>query len=729
MTEETGSSQFNAFKGVFVPTFLSIIGVILFLRLSYVVGRAGLSGTILIILLSVSVSLSTGLSLSSIASNVRIGAGGAYSIINKTLGMEIGGSIGIPLYLAQTFSVALYIFGFSETWQFIFPNHQLGSIALVSFVFLFLLTFISTELAVRFQVLVLGVISFALLLFFFGAGFSHRSSEIMLNFAENGQFWYLFAIFFPAVTGLMAGIGMSGELSDPKRQIPKGILWALGISTLIYLSVAALLALSLPAEELIQNRFSLVEMSFFSPLVLIGILAATFSSALTVMIAAPRVLEAMATSKVIPAGKLFISKKMEKEPRNAILFTGLILFPVIINGSLDSVAQILTMFFLITYATINTAVFLEQFLGLRSFRPTFKVPMIFPMYGAAASITIMFLINVYASIAAIFLVVLIYQFLTKKDLPQKEGDIRSGIFRAFSEWAAEKTRRLPESSLHIWKPNMVIPVLSTKTMIANFPLIKSIAYPNGRMTVLGFKLHKNINDNPEEEEITEEELNREIKKLPKLVKKFDDEKIFTSYSTIHATDYISSLIVSIEAIQSQVFSPNILFLPYDPPKLQPGDLQRIIDSSTANKYGLLLYEGSENLGLRAESDINVWITPRVLKEDIFEFRHYDLALLIAYSLEQNWKGNIVLRMCTDEKNEKKAEKYFHKLIYEARFPHSTKIKVETTDFYEALKKTNAGNLHIFPFEKEDIPSIYKIAEIKTGSNLFVLDSTKESVLA
>ncbi len=727
--EEIGSNQFNAFRGVFVPTFLSIIGVILFLRLGFVVGAVGLGGSLLIIALAVSVTLSTGLSLSSIASNVRIGAGGAYSIINKTLGLEVGGSIGIPLYLAQTFSVALYIFGFAEAWQLFFPEYAVSDIALIAFIFIFILTFISTKLAVKFQVFVFGIICISLAAIFVGSGIPVNIPDISIRIAEGWMFWDVFAIFFPAVTGLMAGIGMSGELSDPKRQIPKGILWGLGVSTIIYLSMVVFLSYNVSTESLLTDNFILVDMAIYPTLVILGILAATISSSLTVMIAAPRVMEALAQSDVLPKSKILTIKEGQKEPRNAILLTGLILVPVMIVGSLDSIAQVLTMFFLVTYAAINLAVFLEQFLGLRSFRPIFRVPKIVPMYGAVVSLVIMFLINVYASLVAIAFIFIIYGLLTKRSLPQGKGDIRSGIFRAFSEWAAEKTRHLPESSLHIWKPNMIIPALSAKTVIGNFPLIRSIAYPNGRMTVLGFKLSRNIKDNPEEKEITEEELSREIERLPELVEKFEGEKIFTSYSTVDAVDYINSVIVSMEAIQSQVFSPNILFLPYKPSKLSPKDLERIIKSSVDKNYGLILFDRDSEIGLGSEKDIHVWITPKVLKEDMFIERHYDLALLIAYSIEKNWQGKMTLWMCVEEGEEKRAEKYLYNLIYEARLPYTTEIKVVNGDFHESLRRSPEGDIHIFPFEKHDISSIYKIAEMERKSNLFILDSSKESVLA
>lgn len=152
--KEIGSRKYGAFNGVFVPTFLTIIGVILFLRLGFIVGSEGILGTILIILLAVSVSITTGLALSSIITNIRVGSGGAYSIISKTLGLEVGGSVGIPLYIAQVLSISLYIFGFAEVWKFIFPAHNFLIILISCFTILMILTLISTKIAMKTQLIV-----------------------------------------------------------------------------------------------------------------------------------------------------------------------------------------------------------------------------------------------------------------------------------------------------------------------------------------------------------------------------------------------------------------------------------------------------------------------------------------------------------------------------------------------------------------------------------------------
>lgn len=716
-TKKTGSRSFGAFSGVFIPTFLSIIGVILFLRLGRIVGGAGLFGAIAIILIAISVTLSTGLSISSIASNIRIGAGGAYSIISRTLGLEIGGSIGIPLYLAQSFSVALYLFGFAEAWQFIFPNHSITTISIITFIFIFGISIFSTKGVVKLQTVVFFLICISLITIFLG-GFSSTDLSTPLRITEGPSFWALFAIFFPAVTGLMSGIGMSGELSDPKRQIPKGVLYGLGFTTLIYLGMSVLIALNVTPEVLLNNDLILTELSLFPGLVVAGILAATFSSALTMFLAAPRVMLALSENSILPFSKKLKKISEDGEPRNSVIATGIIILPLLFFGSLDLIAQVLTMFFLITYAVINISVFIEQNLGLRSFRPLFKVPRIVPLYGAIASIVIMLLINPYASIFAFISILAIYIMIANKSINQENGDVRSGLFRSLSQWAEEKTRDLPESSLHVWKPNILIPIRSSKSLIANFPLIKSMAYPHGRITILGFKMRKNSRNDDN------------LREIPNIIDKFSEEKLFTSYSKIDAYDYVDSVIISMEAIESQSFAANILMLPYKDEFLNKTDIEEIMKATSNNKCGLVLSARNEEIGLGTESEIHVWISPRVLNRNLFEDSYYDLSMLLAYSIKKNWEGNINVWMCVNDlKEKKKAKRYLDRLLYESRFPKSTKTNVIISDFETVFKQAPRNDIHIIPIEPTDLDSIEKIKNLDDKTCLFIEDSSKESVLS
>jgi solute carrier family 12 (sodium/potassium/chloride transporter), member 2 len=721
--------QFNAFTGVFVPTFLSIIGVIMFLRLGYIVGSAGIFGTLLIIFLAASITMATALSLSSITTNIRIGSGAAYSIISKTLGVEVGGSVGIPLFLAQTFSVVLYILGFSEAWQYIFPAHPMWLVSLLCFLVLFLITAIDIHFAVKAQIVVLAIVLVSLVSIFLGGNWLQGLFTIpLVGGFSDAPFWGLFALFFPAVTGLMAGVGLSGELSDPKRQIPKGILAAIGVTSLLYVAVVIWLGYSAHPAELIADKLLIVKLAAFAPAVLAGILAATFSSALTTVVAAPRLLQSLGNASILPYSSWFAKKTARGEPLHAMLFTSGLILICLSLGSLDTIAPILTMFFLITYAMLNLVVFIEQSLGLVSFRPTFCIPRIISLYGAVMSIVVMFFINTFAGILSLVFLSGVYMFLVKRKVFAKEGDIRSGLLIAISEWASKKIMRLPESK-HAWKPNVILPVVTTSTLLGNFPLIKSIVYPNGTMTVLGLDLAKTAQV-PTEITLTKKELKQELKQLPQLVKKFDKEGLFTSTATVTVDNYTNGICVSLEAIEAQPFHPNILYLPFKPNQLNKTSLTKIFRTAKKGNVGVILFDQDEDIGLGSQEDIHIWISPKVLERDFYADHRFDLALLVGYRLHKTWVGQITLWMSVKKNFVPDAERYLKRLIYEARFPASTQIKVSTMSFAKTLKKAPRGDLHVIPIRgASDMNTIRRISQREHKSFLFVMDSTLEDVLA
>ena len=284
------SNKFGTFSGVFTPTLLTILGVIMFLREGWVVGNAGLVGAWLIILIAVGITALTGLSMSSMTTNIRIGAGGAFSIISQSLGLEVGGAIGIPLYLSQTLAVAMYIFGFRDGWMSIFPNHIPLVVDLLTFAVLFGIAIVSAGLAFRIQYVIMGILVLALISIFatvFTGAMQYQPTLIgsFPGSIENGfsgtSFWVVFAVFFPAATGIMAGANMSGELKDPRRSIPVGTMAAVGISSIIYVALAYWLARVATPDELVTNYAIMIEKALIPALVLAGLLGATFSSGLS----------------------------------------------------------------------------------------------------------------------------------------------------------------------------------------------------------------------------------------------------------------------------------------------------------------------------------------------------------------------------------------------------------------------------------------------------------------
>ncbi|MFO7872035.1 MAG: amino acid permease [Candidatus Undinarchaeales archaeon] len=730
LVNRIGSRQFGAFRGVFIPTFLSIVGVILYLRLGYIVGSIGILGTLLILILAVTVTVSTALSLSSITTNIRIGAGGAYSIISKTLGLEIGGSTGLPLYLAQTLSVALYIFGFKEAWKFLFPN-QPGIIVVYGiFIALFLLTFINLKYAIHAQLIVFFIVIASLVSIFAGGNWLQNIYTPGISAFSRASFWPLFALFFPAVTGLMAGVGMSGELTDPKRQIPKGVLWGVGVTALIYIFMTFWLGFSASPEVLTGNNLIMVELAKYAPLVLLGILSATFSSALTTFAAAPRLLNALGKNSILPLSNFFSKRSEGGEPRNATIFTAFLIFITVSLGSLNKIAPILTMFFLISYTMINFSVFIEQTMGFVSFRPTFKISKLIPLYGVLASVAFMFYINPIAGILALVLVFLTYVYLVKRKLKPEAGDIRSGLFYALTEWAAKKVYSLPESKKHVWKANLLIPVVTSETLLSAYSLIKSILYPNGTLTVLGLKADEDYAN--KDLELDEEQLEKEQKALPELVEKFGKEGFFTSYTKVDCgKDYVDDICIAFQALEGQFFHPNILFLPAEPTVFTQKQRKKMLEEALSEKTGMVFFDKSKDIGLGSEKDIHIWLPSDVLEKDFYEDRSFDLAMLTGYQLYKNWVGRIVLWMPeVDKEDESKARLYLKRLIYEARLPAGTEYHVSSDSFKKIFKKAPKEDIHILPFkDADDLKNKLKTTKEIDRSYLYVFDSTGEDILA
>ncbi|MDZ4203949.1 MAG: amino acid permease [Bacteroidales bacterium] len=216
------SNKFGTFGGVFTPSILTILGVIMYMRLPMIIGQAGLWATIGIIVIAHIISVTTGLSVSSIATDKKVKAGGTYYIISRSLGLPIGGTLGLALFVGLSFSVSLYLIGFAESflgfWGFPVNIDNIriaGSLILLTVT---IITFISTSLAIKTQYLIMGAIALSLISIFFG---SHEFTPTEPHFFGKGSavpLMVLFGIFFPAVTGFEAGVSMSGDLKDPKSQ-------------------------------------------------------------------------------------------------------------------------------------------------------------------------------------------------------------------------------------------------------------------------------------------------------------------------------------------------------------------------------------------------------------------------------------------------------------------------------------------------------------------------------
>ena len=447
----------GTFGGVFTPSILTILGVIMYLRIGWVVGNVGLLGTALIVTLSTSITFLTSLSIAAISTDQRVRVGGAYYMISRSLGIETGGAIGIPLYLAQGLSVALYTVGFAESVAGVFPGVNEKTVGLITTVFVALLVLISARVAIRAQYFIMAGIALSLLSLLFGNPIESTTIAWWTGSEGTGAgFWVVFAVFFPAVTGIMAGVNMSGDLENPGRSIPRGTFAAIGVGYIIYMTIPFILAFRATPETLMNDPLIMRKIAFWGDAILIGVWGATLSSAVGSMLGAPRVLQAIARDGVLPKSFSWLGKGSgpEDTPRIGTAVTLGIALTAVYFANLNVIAPILTMFFLTTYGVLNIVAGLERFLGSPSFRPKFDVHWSFSLLGALGCTAIMLLINAVATAIAILFVLVVYVWIERRELKTAWGDVRGGLWMALTRAGLLRLSTIPDPKN--WRPHILV---------------------------------------------------------------------------------------------------------------------------------------------------------------------------------------------------------------------------------------------------------------------------------
>jgi len=452
--QDTGLGTFG---GVYTPSILTILGVIMYLRFGWVVGNVGLIGTLLIVTLSTAITFLTSLSISAIATDRVVRAGGAYYMISRSLGIESGGAVGIPLYFAQAISVALYTIGFAESVVETFPQIDQRLVALTTAVLVAILAIKSASIAIRAQYFIMAAIVLSLLSLLFGKPLEVTQIEMWGAPARLSEpFWTVFAVFFPAVTGIMAGVNMSGDLRNPTRSIPIGTLAAVGTGYVIYMVLPIILAMRADATTLIENPLIMERISLWGPAILLGVWGATLSSALGSILGAPRVLQALARDGILPRWLQFLGRGSgpEDEPRLATFVTLGFVLVAVAFGELNLIAPVLSMFFLTTYLVLNVAAGTESFLRSPSFRPSFRVHWSLSLLGAVGCLCVMFLINAIAAIMAAIIVFSVYIWLERRELRSAWGDARQGIWMALVRAGILRLDYTPDPKN--WRPHILV---------------------------------------------------------------------------------------------------------------------------------------------------------------------------------------------------------------------------------------------------------------------------------
>jgi len=449
----TSSNKFGTFRGVFLPSILTILGVILYLRLGWILGQVGYFTTAIIVLGASAITFLTALSISATATNMKIGGGGAYFMISRSFGIESGAAIGIPLFLAQALGVSFYLAGFSESINYLIPWLPTPYIGLFSLALLSVIALISANLALRTQMIIFLIIIASLVSFFLGDR-PEGGYEIAEKVGKNANFWMVFAVFFPAVTGIEAGISMSGDLKNPARSLPWGTLFAVVIGAAIYLIVPFFLALKASPAELRSNPMIMKDIAIVGELVLVGLWGATLSSALGALLGAPRTLQALAKARIVPT---FFSKGHGEDnlPRTATFCTIVIAATGIMLGDLNAIAPVLSMFFLTTYGFLNLAAGFEGLFNNPSWRPTFRTPWILSFVGAFACLGVMLMISPGATFLASFACIGIYWITQRRKLEPHWLDMRRSLLLYLARYSIYRLDKLKENT-RSWRPNILL---------------------------------------------------------------------------------------------------------------------------------------------------------------------------------------------------------------------------------------------------------------------------------
>ncbi len=693
---------FGTFKGVYTPSVLTIFGVIMYLRFGWVLGNVGLPATLLVVTIATAITFLTGLSISAMATNMKVGGGGAYYIISRSLGLEAGAAIGLPLFFARAFGVAFYIAGFTEALMAlgnplasmgIDPAVAAKIISASTLTLLTALAYFSADLALKVQFGIFAAIALSLVSFFIG----NPAPEILVVppdaiIPPRASFWVVFAVFFPAVTGIEAGLGLSGDLKNPAKSLPRGTLLAIGTGYLVYMVLPVFLHRVVPDSNLLlidPNIMSTVARWGF--LIVMGVFAASLSSALGSLLGAPRTLQALALDRVIPR---FIGRgfgKNKADPRIATAISFIVALGAVLLGDLNLIAPILSMFFLLSYGLLNLSAGLEGLIESPSWRPKFRIHYGISLLGGAACFMVMLMINAGATLIALFVTSMVFYIVKRRRLNAHWADMRYGILTLLVRFAVHRLNKLKPDE-RTWQPNILALSGSPKSRWHLIEMANSLTRHSSALTVASIL--------PVEEWSAEKVKSTEDTMRDYLEKREVDAmvKIFPS------PDMLSGARALVRAYGYGPLTPNTILL---------GDTE---NRSSFNEFAELIqlvYRTQRNLIMLRESDveasaeadeIHVWWGGN--KDNI------GLMLTLAYQIQKSpiWKqSKLILKTIVETEDERgPARERLETFIEEQRIPAQADVLIKRLpSFYDIIRQASADAGLVFmgmrqPGEEESV---------------------------
>jgi amino acid transporter len=686
MTQKASKGYGFGTAPVFLAAISTILGAILFLRFGYAVAHTGLLGSILIILIGHAISIPTALAIGEIATNLKVEGGGEYFIISRSFGTMVGGTIGISLYLSQAISVAFYMIAFSQSFTPIFgwveentgfiPQTWMISIP-AAFILLIIILKKGASLGVTALWVVVSILSLSLLMFFIGKPVNSELSLNMFATIKNpNNFFIVFAIIFPAFTGMTAGVGLSGDLKNPRKSIPLGTLSATVVGMIVYFLVVFKLAYSLSPQELAQNQFAMSKIAIWGPIIPIGLAAATLSSAIGSLLIAPRTMQALANDHIFPLKQInqFLAKGHgeNNEPVHATLISSIIILTFISIGSVDFVAQIISMFFMITYGSLCLVSFLEHFAGNPSYRPTFRSKWYLSLLGAVVCFIMMFqMAPVYAFLAMIAIVV-IYLSIThsREEADDLSTMVKGVLFQLTRKLQVIIQRRQSDVALSSWRPSFIAISSKSFSRLAPFDLLRWISHYYGFGTFIHYI--KGLLD--------EATYNEAKEKLAQLINQSKVSNAGIYVDTIISPSFKTAVaqIVQIPGIAGME-NNSMLFEFHETDQEDVPDIIEGCQFAAMVDYNICVLRSSEH-HFGYKNKIHIWLTPG-------DYSNANMMILLAYILmgHPEWKGSEIELFAAFEQRELNKEvQKLNRLIDRGRIPISQN-KIQKIPWNKKLK--------------------------------------------
>jgi len=509
----------------------------------------------------------------------------------------------------------------------------------------------------------------------------------------------------------MVGVGMSGSLAAPRDSIPRGLLGAWGISLGVYLVSAVWYAIVASPAELVTSPTVMATKALFGPLVLAGLLCTTLMAALGSLVAAPRLLSAMAEQRVVPFGEQ-LDPGPGEEPRRAVLVSAGVAFICLLSGSLDAVATVVTSVFILTYLSIQAVVLIEQSLDMISFRPTLRLQRWVPMVGVLSCGAALVLCSPGKGILGAAAIVAIYVWLRRRHLHTPWDTVRSGVEIRVADWAARRAASVdrPERA---WTPSLIVPVSDEAEATALLPLIGRLTDRVGNVALVGLGGRGELRA-----------------PLQLAAGRLRSEGSQATSTVIDEQAYSTGVRFLIDALESQVFPPNLVLV--DGTRHSEKDLQIVLDHCHRRELGLAVFLPHPEGHLGRGQDVTVWLSERSPAWELkLHNANLDLPVLLAYLLVREGRGRMRLSSVVRSAPERpKAEVFLTHLIEAGRLPKSTGVEVAAGEFIAAVRASPYADMHLFGIATTvDVPRLEAIRDAAGGACLFLMDSGQESVLA